>query len=52
MLNEVLPALRAGEAPRVPQDHGKASYYGGRTPADGEIDWAMPAPVSGTWYGP
>ena len=43
MLNEVLPALQAGKAPRVPQDHPKASYYGGRTPADGEIDWAMPA---------
>jgi len=43
MLDEVLPALRAGEAPRVPQDHANASYYGGRTPADGEIDWAMPA---------
>ncbi len=43
MLNEILPALKAGEAPRAPQDHGKASYYGGRTPADGEINWAMPA---------
>ena len=43
MLNEILPALRAGKAPRVPQDHSKASYYGGRTPADGEIDWTGPA---------
>ncbi|OQY43611.1 MAG: bifunctional UDP-glucuronic acid oxidase/UDP-4-amino-4-deoxy-L-arabinose formyltransferase [Desulfobacteraceae bacterium 4572_87] len=43
MLDEILPVLRAGKAPRVPQDHTKASYYGGRTPADGEIDWAMPA---------
>ena len=43
MLDEILPALRAGKGPRDPQDHTKASYYGGRTPADGEIDWAMPA---------
>ncbi len=43
MLDEILPALRAGKAPRDPQDHGEASYYGGRTPADGEIDWAASA---------
>jgi len=43
MLDEILPALRAGKGPRNPQDHGEASYYGGRTPADGEIDWAVPA---------
>ncbi len=43
MLQEILPLLLTGQAPRVPQDHGEASYFGGRTPADGEIDWAMPA---------
>lgn len=43
MLDEILPPLRAGKGPRDPQDHTKASYYGGRTPADGEIDWAIPA---------
>jgi UDP-4-amino-4-deoxy-L-arabinose formyltransferase/UDP-glucuronic acid dehydrogenase (UDP-4-keto-hexauronic acid decarboxylating) len=43
MLDEILPNIRAGKAERIPQDHGKASYYGGRTPADGEIHWAMPA---------
>ena len=43
MLDKILPVLRAGKAPRDPQDHGEASYYGGRNPADGEIDWAVPA---------
>ncbi|RLB32841.1 MAG: bifunctional UDP-glucuronic acid oxidase/UDP-4-amino-4-deoxy-L-arabinose formyltransferase, partial [Deltaproteobacteria bacterium] len=28
-----------GKAPRVPQDHTKATYFGGRRPEDGEIDW-------------
>jgi methionyl-tRNA formyltransferase len=31
--------LRAGTAPRLTQDHARASYYGGRTPQDGLIDW-------------
>ena len=43
MLDEILPKLQTGKAPRVSQEHAQASYYGGRTPADGEIDWAMPA---------
>ncbi len=43
MLDEILPPLKTGTAPRIPQDHGKASYYGGRSPADGEINWALPA---------
>ncbi|MCG6879927.1 MAG: bifunctional UDP-4-amino-4-deoxy-L-arabinose formyltransferase/UDP-glucuronic acid oxidase ArnA [Deltaproteobacteria bacterium] len=43
MLDEILPLLKAGTAPRVVQDHSRASYYGGRTPADGEIDWDVSA---------
>lgn len=39
LLSETLPAIKAGTAPRIPQDHSKASYYGGRQPSDGEIDW-------------
>jgi UDP-4-amino-4-deoxy-L-arabinose formyltransferase/UDP-glucuronic acid dehydrogenase (UDP-4-keto-hexauronic acid decarboxylating) len=39
LLDEVLPQLRAGTAPRVPQDHTVATYFGGRRPEDGEIDW-------------
>ncbi len=36
---EAYPLLAAGSAPRIPQDPSLASYYGGRTAADGEIDW-------------
>jgi methionyl-tRNA formyltransferase len=43
MFREVYPELVAGTAPRVPQDHSRASYFGGRKPADGEIDWRSPA---------
>ncbi len=39
MLDEYLPQLQAGNAPRTPQDHAQASYFGRRTPADGAIDW-------------
>ncbi|HUT46195.1 MAG TPA: bifunctional UDP-4-amino-4-deoxy-L-arabinose formyltransferase/UDP-glucuronic acid oxidase ArnA [Sedimentisphaerales bacterium] len=43
MLDEVLPQLKDGTAPREPQDHSKATYYGGRSPEDGEIDWTITA---------
>jgi UDP-4-amino-4-deoxy-L-arabinose formyltransferase / UDP-glucuronic acid dehydrogenase (UDP-4-keto-hexauronic acid decarboxylating) len=39
LLDEVLPGIKNGTAPRIPQDHAKATYFGGRRPADGEIDW-------------
>jgi UDP-4-amino-4-deoxy-L-arabinose formyltransferase/UDP-glucuronic acid dehydrogenase (UDP-4-keto-hexauronic acid decarboxylating) len=39
MLDEVLPQIKDGTAAREPQDHSKATYYGGRRPEDGEIDW-------------
>lgn len=39
LLREAYPLLRAGTAPRLSQDHSQASYYGGRTPVDGLIDW-------------
>ena len=38
-LDRVLPALVAGRAPRLPQDLEQGSYFGGRTPEDGAIDW-------------
>lgn len=40
MLDDVLPKLIKGSAERVPQDHSQASYYGGRSSDDGEIDWS------------
>jgi UDP-4-amino-4-deoxy-L-arabinose formyltransferase/UDP-glucuronic acid dehydrogenase (UDP-4-keto-hexauronic acid decarboxylating) len=43
LLDELLPQLKAGTAPRFPQDHSKATYYGGRRPEDGEIDWGRSA---------
>lgn len=45
LLDETLPLLVAGKAPRTPQNHAQASYYGGRRPEDGEIDWKQPAPA-------
>lgn len=43
VLREVVPLLDAGTAPRIPQDHSQSSYFGGRRPEDGEIDWRQPA---------
>ena len=39
MLDGVLPQIRAGNAPRSPQDPSQSSYYRGRRPEDGEINW-------------
>jgi UDP-4-amino-4-deoxy-L-arabinose formyltransferase / UDP-glucuronic acid dehydrogenase (UDP-4-keto-hexauronic acid decarboxylating) len=43
MLDEILPRIREGNAPRIPQDHSRATYFGGRRPEDGEIDWQRSA---------
>ncbi len=39
LLDDVLPHLKNGTAPRRTQDHSKATYFGGRRAEDGEIDW-------------
>lgn len=39
----VLPSLLDGSACRLHNDLGQGSYYGGRTPEDGRIDWRQPA---------
>jgi UDP-4-amino-4-deoxy-L-arabinose formyltransferase / UDP-glucuronic acid dehydrogenase (UDP-4-keto-hexauronic acid decarboxylating) len=39
LLDEVLPQIKAQTAPRQPQDHSAATYFGGRGPQDGEINW-------------
>ena len=39
MLDEILPRIMEGTVSRKPQDHSKATYFGGRNPEDGEIDW-------------
>mgnify|MGYP005836357561 CR=1 FL=1 len=43
LLHEILPRLKNGTAPRLPQDPAQASYFGRRTPQDGKIDWRWPA---------
>jgi len=42
LLRDTYPLLRTGQAPRVPQDHSQASYFGGRRPEDGRILWTKP----------
>lgn len=39
VLERQLERLCRGEAPRRTQDESQASYYGGRKPEDGRIDW-------------
>jgi UDP-4-amino-4-deoxy-L-arabinose formyltransferase/UDP-glucuronic acid dehydrogenase (UDP-4-keto-hexauronic acid decarboxylating) len=43
LLDEILLRIMDGTAARTPQDKSRASYFGGRRPADGEIDWHQPA---------
>ncbi|MEK7954066.1 formyltransferase [Luteolibacter soli] len=43
VLGRQLDALLAGTAVGTPQDESQASYYGGRTPEDGRIDWSASA---------
>ena len=40
---EVLPQLLRGDVPRQPNDLSAGSYFGGRKPEDGRIDWNQPA---------
>ncbi|WP_299494575.1 bifunctional UDP-4-amino-4-deoxy-L-arabinose formyltransferase/UDP-glucuronic acid oxidase ArnA [uncultured Shewanella sp.] len=40
LLREVLPKIRQNTHTATPQAHSQASYYGRRTAADGEINWA------------
>ncbi|MGB7481023.1 MAG: formyltransferase [Burkholderiaceae bacterium] len=39
----VLPALLAGHPPQIPNNLAQGSYFGGRKPEDGRIDWNQPA---------
>jgi methionyl-tRNA formyltransferase len=43
VLHRSLPRLIAGTAPRTPQDLAAGSYFGGRSPEDGRIDWTRSA---------
>jgi methionyl-tRNA formyltransferase len=43
VLARAWPRLKAGTARRTPLDLTKGSYFGGRKPEDGLIDWTAPA---------
>ena len=43
VLARQIDALLAGTAPETPQDPSQATYFGGRKPEDGRIDWTKPA---------
>src|SRR5207249_2605543 len=43
LLRATYPLLAAGTAPRIPQDHARATCFGGRRPEDGRIAWHRPA---------
>ena len=43
VLARQIDALLAGTAPETPQDASKATYFGGRKPEDGRIDWTQPS---------
>jgi methionyl-tRNA formyltransferase len=44
-LHGALPALVAGTAPRRAQDRAAATYFGGRKPEDGVVDWSQSAGI-------
>lgn len=39
LLNDLLPRMKNGDIPRSNQNLAAGSYYGGRKPEDGRIDW-------------
>jgi len=43
LLEETWPLIRAGRAPRTPQDESQATVVRRRTPENGRIDWSQPA---------
>jgi UDP-4-amino-4-deoxy-L-arabinose formyltransferase/UDP-glucuronic acid dehydrogenase (UDP-4-keto-hexauronic acid decarboxylating) len=43
LLEQWIPAVLAGTAPRHPQEHARATVVGRRRPEDGRIAWTWPA---------
>ena len=43
LISRSWPQLQAGTAPRIPMNLQQGSYFGGRKPADGKIDWTKSA---------
>ena len=46
LLRETWPRIAAGDVSGRPQDHSRATYFGGRRPGDGRIDWSAGAPAA------
>src|SRR5690606_37983134 len=45
LLEDLLPVIKTGQIPHKKQNLSDGSYYGGRRPEDGRIDWTRPARV-------
>ncbi|GAB4235622.1 MAG: hypothetical protein OHK0028_12320 [Deltaproteobacteria bacterium] len=43
LLDDLLPRISKGEIPRRPNEIERGSYFGGRRPEDGRIDWSRKA---------
>jgi methionyl-tRNA formyltransferase len=43
VLERPIGAILSGTAPRIKQDDSQATYFGGRKPEDGRIDWTQSA---------
>jgi UDP-4-amino-4-deoxy-L-arabinose formyltransferase/UDP-glucuronic acid dehydrogenase (UDP-4-keto-hexauronic acid decarboxylating) len=43
LLLDTYPAVLAGTAPRIPQDHTRATVFPRRRPEDGRVEWTWPA---------
>jgi methionyl-tRNA formyltransferase len=43
VLARQIDALLAGAARETPQEEAQATYFGGRKPEDGRVDWAQPS---------
>ncbi len=43
LLGDLLPRIAGGDIPRRPNEIARGSYFGGRKPEDGRIDWSRPA---------
>jgi UDP-4-amino-4-deoxy-L-arabinose formyltransferase/UDP-glucuronic acid dehydrogenase (UDP-4-keto-hexauronic acid decarboxylating) len=43
LLDDLLPLIKAGRAPCIPQDESRATVCRGRRPEDGRIDWQWTA---------
>ncbi len=41
VLDRAMPPLKNGSVPNIPQELSKGSYFGGRKPEDGQIDWNL-----------